>query len=64
MTLSPDLIQILVCPATRTPLRYDMQRQLLVSDEASLAYPVRDGVPLLLIEEAQQVEGGESDSGG
>jgi uncharacterized protein YbaR (Trm112 family) len=64
MTLSPDLIQILVCPATRTPLRYDAQRQLLVSDAAGLAYPVRDGVPVLLIEEAQQVEGGESDSGG
>ena len=64
MTLSPDLIQVLVCPATRTPLRYDRQRQLLVSDEAGLAYPVRDGVPLLLIEEAQQVVGGESDNGG
>jgi uncharacterized protein YbaR (Trm112 family) len=41
MTLSPDLIQILVCPATRTPLRYDAQRQLLVSTR--LAWPIRCG---------------------
>jgi uncharacterized protein len=50
------LLERLVCPATRTPLRYDAERQELVSDEARIAYPVRDSVPVLLIEEARRVE--------
>jgi uncharacterized protein YbaR (Trm112 family) len=49
-----DLLAVLVCPATRTPLRFDAQRGELVSDEAGLAYPVRDGVPVLLIEAARR----------
>jgi uncharacterized protein len=49
-----DLLAVLVCPATRTPLRLDAQRGELVSDEAGLAYPVRDGVPVLLIEAARR----------
>ena len=57
MTLDPKLLAILVCPMTRTPLRYDEAAQELVSDTAGLAYPVRDGVPILLIEEAREVEG-------
>ncbi len=48
------LLRILVCPATRTQLRYDKERQELVSDEAGLAYPIRDGVPVMLIEEARR----------
>ncbi|WP_188053283.1 Trm112 family protein [Sphingosinithalassobacter sp. CS137] len=51
--LDPWLLDRLVCPATRTPLRYDAARGELVSEEAGLAYPVRDGVPVLLAEAAR-----------
>jgi hypothetical protein len=54
--VNEDLLAILVCPLTRTPLRWDGQAQELVSDEAGLAYPVRDGVPVLLIEEARRLD--------
>ncbi|MFN3944194.1 MAG: Trm112 family protein [Allosphingosinicella sp.] len=50
-----DLATVLVCPATRTPLRLDAERHEWVSDEAGLAYPIRDGVPVLLIEDARRV---------
>lgn len=53
--IDPWLLEKLVCPATRTPLRYDAQAQELVSDEAGFAYPVRDGVPVLLVEEARRI---------
>jgi uncharacterized protein len=56
MTLDPRLLEKLVCPATRTPLRYDEAARELVSDAAGLAYPVRDGVPIMLIEEARKIE--------
>jgi hypothetical protein len=49
----PELLDILVCPLTRTKLRYDEAAQELVSDEAGLAYPVRDGVPVMLVEAAR-----------
>jgi uncharacterized protein YbaR (Trm112 family) len=52
--LDPKLLAILVCPMTRTPLRLDEAAQELVSDRAGLAYPIRDGVPILLIEEARE----------
>jgi uncharacterized protein YbaR (Trm112 family) len=52
----PELLEKLVCPVTRTPLRWDEEARELVSDEARLAYPVRDGVPVLLIEEARRIE--------
>ena len=55
MTIDPYLLEKLVCPATRTRLRFDEGRQELVSDEAGLAYPVRDGVPIMLIEEARML---------
>jgi hypothetical protein len=48
--MSPDLVAILVCPLTRTRLRWDPEALELVSDEAGIAYPVRDGVPVLLAE--------------
>ena len=54
--IDPDLLAVLVCPATRTPLRLDTERSELVSDEAGLAYPIRDGVPVLLVEAARRVE--------
>ena len=50
-----DLLAILVCPATRTALGWDPERQELVSEAAGLAYPVRDGVPVMLIEEARRI---------
>jgi len=54
-TIDPELLAILVCPMTRTPLRLDAGRGELVSDEAGLAYPIRDGVPVLLIETARRI---------
>lgn len=48
--IDPWLLERLVCPVTRTPLRWDESRQMLVSDAAGLAYPVREGVPVLLPE--------------
>jgi len=51
--VNEDLLAVLVCPVTRTPLRWDAERQELVSEAAGLAYPVRDGIPVLLIEEAR-----------
>jgi hypothetical protein len=55
MSLDPWLQEILVCPATRTKLRYDEAAQELVSDEEGLAYPIREGVPVMLIEEARRL---------
>lgn len=52
--LDPKLLALLVCPLTRQPLRYDRERQELVNDTAGLAYPIRDGVPILLPEEARE----------
>jgi uncharacterized protein len=53
--VDPKLLEVLVCPQTRTPLRYDKERQELISDAARLAYPVRDGVPIMLIDEAREL---------
>ena len=53
--VDPKLLEVLVCPQTRTPLRYDKQRQELIRDAARLAYPVRDGVPIMLIDEAREL---------
>jgi len=53
--VDPRLLEVLVCPQTRTPLRYDRERQELVSERARLAYPVRDGVPIMLIDEAREL---------
>lgn len=53
--VDPWLLEILVCPVTRTKLRYDETAQELVSDAAGLAYPVRDGVPVMLAEDARSI---------
>jgi uncharacterized protein YbaR (Trm112 family) len=53
--IDPKLLDILVCPVTRTRLRYDEAAQELVSDAAGLAYPIRDGVPVMLPEEARKL---------
>lgn len=53
--IDPWLLAKLVCPLTRTPLRWDGVRQALLSDAAGLAYPVREGVPVLLVREASAI---------
>ncbi|MBX3560818.1 MAG: Trm112 family protein [Sphingomonas sp.] len=53
MNLDPALLAKLVCPVTRAPLRYDAEMEELVSKAAGLAFPIRDGVPVLLVEEAR-----------
>ena len=55
--IDPKLLEILVCPVTRGPLEYDRQRQELISRAAKLAYPIRDGIPIMLPEEARKLEG-------
>jgi uncharacterized protein YbaR (Trm112 family) len=50
------LLEILVCPVTKAPLVYDRQRQELISKPARLAYPIRDGIPVMLEEEARKLE--------
>ena len=54
--LDPKMMQLLVCPQTKGPLKYDEKTQELVSKKAKLAYPVRDGVPILLISEARVLD--------
>ena len=51
--VDPRLLEILVCPVTKTTLHYDAERQELVSAAAGLAYPIRDGIPVMLPEEAR-----------
>lgn len=55
---TPDkaLLEMLVCPVTRTPLLYDAEAHELVSEAAKLAYPIRDGIPIMLPEEARPLE--------
>ena len=55
--IDPRLLEILVCPLTRGPLEYDAEKQELVSRQARLAYPIRDGIPIMLPEEARPLEG-------
>ena len=56
--VDPKLLEILVCPVTKSTLRYDPERQELISDKAQLAYPIRDGIPIMLPGEARQLEDG------
>jgi len=51
--IDPKLLEILVCPLTKAPLRYDRNAQELISEEAGLAYPIRDGIPIMLVDEAR-----------
>lgn len=50
--IDPNLLEILVEPGTRNPLRYDREKQVLIADKSGLAYPVRDGIPIMLADEA------------
>ena len=54
--IDPKLLEILVCPLTKGPLRYDRAAQELVSDKAGLAYPIRDGIPIMLADEARVLD--------
>src|SRR3954447_12557677 len=55
-TVDPKLLEILVCPLTKGPLEFDAARQELISRSAKLAYPIRDGIPIMLPEEARKIE--------
>ncbi|MEQ8266101.1 MAG: Trm112 family protein [Parvibaculum sp.] len=56
MEVDPKLLEILVCPVTKTTLRYDRERQELISDKARLAFPIRDGIPIMLTDEARSLD--------
>ena len=56
ITVDPKLLEILVCPLTKGPLVYDREKQELVSERARLAYPIRDGIPIMLVDEARQLD--------
>ncbi|HCP01284.1 MAG: hypothetical protein CL573_01600 [Alphaproteobacteria bacterium] len=55
--VDPKLLEILVCPLTKGPLDYDPAAQELISKQAGLAYPIRDGIPIMLADEARQLDG-------
>ena len=55
-TIDPKLLEILVCPLTKTTLEYDAERQELISRAAKLAYPIRDGIPIMLADEARPLD--------
>ena len=54
--IDPKLLEILVCPVTKGPLKYDREAGELVSKKAGLAYPVRDGIPIMLADEARKID--------
>ena len=54
--VDPKLLEILVCPLTKGPLDYDVTAQELISKSAGLAFPVRDGIPVMLIDEAREID--------
>ncbi|AYM07758.1 MULTISPECIES: Trm112 family protein [Agrobacterium] len=55
-SVDPKLLELLVCPLTKGRLSYDRARNELISESARLAYPIRDGVPIMLISEARKIE--------
>jgi uncharacterized protein len=54
--IDPKLLEILVCPLTKSTLEYDREKQELISRAAKLAYPIRDGIPIMLPDEARRLE--------
>ncbi len=60
--IDPKLLEILVCPLTKAPLRYDREAQELISEQAGLAYAIRDGIPIMLVEEARTLSDDEQDA--
>ncbi len=55
-TVDPRLLEILVCPLTKGPLKYDRAAGELISEQARLAYPIRDGIPIMLVDEARNLD--------
>ena len=64
--IDPRLLELLVCPLTKGPLRYDAEAGELISEQAGLAYPIRDGIPIMLVDEARALDddGARDDDGG
>lgn len=54
-SVDPRLLEMLVCPLTKSALSYDHARQELISRQAGLAYPIRDGIPIMLVDEAREI---------
>jgi uncharacterized protein YbaR (Trm112 family) len=54
--LDPKLLELLVCPLTKGPLKYDRENNELISEQAKLAYPIRDGIPIMLVGEAREMD--------
>lgn len=54
--IDPKLLEILVCPMTKATLEYDAKKQELISRQAGLAYPIRDGIPIMLVDEARSLK--------
>ena len=63
-SVDPKLLEILVCPLTKGPLRYDPEAQELISDQAGLCYPIRDGIPIMLVDEARPIDTPRETGGG
>jgi uncharacterized protein YbaR (Trm112 family) len=53
--LSSELLKIIVCPVSKKPLKYDRQAQELISEEAGLAFPIKEGIPILLVDKARKI---------
>ena len=54
--INSKMLEALICPQTGAPLKYDAQRQELISNSAHLAYPIRDGIPVMLVGEAHEID--------
>ena len=54
--IDSEMLEALICPQTGAPLKYDAQRQELISNSAHLAYPIRDGIPIMLFGEAREID--------
>ena len=54
--LDPKLLEVLVCPLSKGRLHYDIEKQELISEKSGLAYPVRDGIPIMLVDEARRLD--------
>ncbi len=55
-TFDPQMLEALICPKTHATLQYDAEKQELVSEAAGLAFPIRDGIPLMLLDEARPLD--------
>jgi uncharacterized protein YbaR (Trm112 family) len=55
-SVDPKLLEILVCPVTKGPLEFDAARNELISRQAKLAFPIRDGIPIMLVDEARKID--------